>query len=94
MDSFGARDLAVSVYVQDPDGNTVELRWYPRDGTGRCQRVIVPTSECWHLTHQHRTGRSERGPEVPETRPDFVQFVAGHVQGEDAASEQIEVVLL
>ncbi|MER5400439.1 VOC family protein [Streptomyces sp. NPDC002599] len=30
---FGARGNATSVYVQDPDGNTVELRWYPQDGT-------------------------------------------------------------
>ncbi|MEJ8653431.1 VOC family protein [Streptomyces sp. MS1.AVA.3] len=28
---FGARGEAQSVYVQDPDGNVVELRWYPRD---------------------------------------------------------------
>jgi catechol 2,3-dioxygenase-like lactoylglutathione lyase family enzyme len=28
---FGARGSATSVYVQDPDGNTVELRWYPQD---------------------------------------------------------------
>ncbi|MFD7982480.1 VOC family protein [Kitasatospora indigofera] len=28
---FGARGGATSVYVQDPDGNTVELRWYPQD---------------------------------------------------------------
>ncbi|MCK7626533.1 VOC family protein [Streptomyces sp. RS10V-4] len=28
---FGARGTATSVYVQDPDGNTVELRWYPED---------------------------------------------------------------
>ncbi|MFF3670534.1 VOC family protein [Microtetraspora malaysiensis] len=28
---FGARGVAQSVYVQDPDGNTVELRWYPQD---------------------------------------------------------------
>ncbi|KPC66511.1 VOC family protein [Streptomyces chattanoogensis] len=27
---FGARGMAVSLYVQDPDGNTVELRWYPQ----------------------------------------------------------------
>ncbi|SBT50022.1 VOC family protein [Micromonospora auratinigra] len=26
---FGARGTATSVYVRDPDGNTVELRWYP-----------------------------------------------------------------
>ncbi|MER7716369.1 VOC family protein [Streptomyces flaveolus] len=26
---FGARGTAVSLYVEDPDGNTVELRWYP-----------------------------------------------------------------
>ncbi|OON80161.1 VOC family protein [Streptomyces tsukubensis] len=28
---FGARGSAESVYVRDPDGNTVELRWYPQD---------------------------------------------------------------
>ncbi|QGV82039.1 VOC family protein [Streptomyces ficellus] len=28
---FGARGCAQSVYVKDPDGNTVELRWYPQD---------------------------------------------------------------
>ncbi|AJT70206.3 hypothetical protein T261_8614 [Streptomyces lydicus] len=27
---FGARGTAVSLYVQDPDSNTVELRWYPQ----------------------------------------------------------------
>lgn len=26
---YGARGEAVSLYVQDPDRNTVELRWYP-----------------------------------------------------------------
>jgi catechol 2,3-dioxygenase-like lactoylglutathione lyase family enzyme len=28
---FGARGAAQSIYVQDPDGNSVELRWYPQD---------------------------------------------------------------
>jgi catechol 2,3-dioxygenase-like lactoylglutathione lyase family enzyme len=28
---FGARGTAQSLYVRDPDGNTVELRWYPHD---------------------------------------------------------------
>jgi catechol 2,3-dioxygenase-like lactoylglutathione lyase family enzyme len=28
---FGARGTAQSLYVLDPDGNTVELRWYPQD---------------------------------------------------------------
>ncbi|MEH1125297.1 VOC family protein [Micromonospora sp. CPCC 206061] len=28
---YGARGEAVSLYVQDPDHNTVELRWYPAD---------------------------------------------------------------
>ncbi len=28
---FGARGDAESIYVRDPDGNTVELRWYPQD---------------------------------------------------------------
>ncbi|MFJ6696326.1 VOC family protein [Streptomyces sp. NPDC091272] len=28
---FGARGDAQSLYVSDPDGNTVELRWYPQD---------------------------------------------------------------
>ncbi len=27
----GARGDAESVYVLDPDGNTIELRWYPQD---------------------------------------------------------------
>jgi catechol 2,3-dioxygenase-like lactoylglutathione lyase family enzyme len=31
---FGARGSANSVYVRDPDGNTVELRWYPQDTEG------------------------------------------------------------
>jgi catechol 2,3-dioxygenase-like lactoylglutathione lyase family enzyme len=28
---FGARCEAQSIYVRDPDGNSVELRWYPQD---------------------------------------------------------------
>jgi catechol 2,3-dioxygenase-like lactoylglutathione lyase family enzyme len=28
---FGAQGSAQSLYVGDPDGNTVELRWYPMD---------------------------------------------------------------
>ncbi|WJV51220.1 VOC family protein [Streptomyces flavofungini] len=28
---FGARGDAQSIYVKDPDGNSVELRWYPED---------------------------------------------------------------
>ncbi|MEU6460674.1 VOC family protein [Streptomyces sp. NPDC046976] len=28
---WGARGSAQSVYVRDPEGNTVELRWYPED---------------------------------------------------------------
>lgn len=28
---YGARGQASSLYVQDPDRNTVELRWYPAD---------------------------------------------------------------
>ncbi|GAB3985636.1 VOC family protein [Plantactinospora veratri] len=31
---FGARGEATSIYVSDPDGNTVELRWYPQDRAG------------------------------------------------------------
>ncbi|GII52715.1 dioxygenase [Planotetraspora thailandica] len=31
---FGARGNATSIYVLDPDGNTVELRWYPQDAEG------------------------------------------------------------
>jgi catechol 2,3-dioxygenase-like lactoylglutathione lyase family enzyme len=27
----GARGDATSIYVADPDGNTIELRWYPQD---------------------------------------------------------------
>lgn len=28
---YGARGSATSIYVADPDGNSVELRWYPQD---------------------------------------------------------------
>lgn len=28
---FGARGTGQSLYIADPDGNTVELRWYPQD---------------------------------------------------------------
>lgn len=28
---FGARGTATSIYIQDPDSNTLELRWYPQD---------------------------------------------------------------
>lgn len=28
---LGARGSATSIYVRDPDGNSVELRWYPQD---------------------------------------------------------------
>ena len=31
VDRSGARGDAISVYVRDPDGNSVELRWYPQD---------------------------------------------------------------
>ncbi|MCF2125544.1 VOC family protein [Strepomyces sp. STD 3.1] len=31
---YGARGDAQSIYVEDPDGNTVELRWYPQDVRG------------------------------------------------------------
>ncbi|MEV4742756.1 VOC family protein [Streptomyces sp. NPDC049555] len=31
ISAFGARGTAQSLYVRDPDGNTVELRWYPQD---------------------------------------------------------------
>lgn len=30
---WGARGSATSVYVRDPDGNVVELRWYPQDAS-------------------------------------------------------------
>ena len=29
----GARGDATSIYVADPDGNSIELRWYPQDQT-------------------------------------------------------------
>ncbi len=35
---FGARGEATSVYVRDPDGNTIELRWYPQDVTENTAR--------------------------------------------------------
>jgi len=28
---YGARGDATSIYVRDPDGNMIELRWYPQD---------------------------------------------------------------
>ncbi|GAB3819374.1 VOC family protein [Micromonospora zhanjiangensis] len=28
---YGARGEATSIYVRDPDGNSIELRWYPQD---------------------------------------------------------------
>jgi catechol 2,3-dioxygenase-like lactoylglutathione lyase family enzyme len=28
---FGARGRATAIYVRDPDGNIIELRWYPQD---------------------------------------------------------------
>ncbi|MBT2365489.1 VOC family protein [Streptomyces sp. ISL-10] len=34
VERYGARGDAQSIYVQDPDGNTVELRWYPQDAAG------------------------------------------------------------
>ncbi|MDT0449034.1 VOC family protein [Streptomyces hesseae] len=37
---YGARGVAESIYVLDPDGNTIELRWYPQDrGRGQGQGV-------------------------------------------------------
>ncbi|AUY50692.1 VOC family protein [Streptomyces sp. CB01881] len=32
---YGARGTGSSLYVQDPDGNTVELRWYAEDADDR-----------------------------------------------------------
>ncbi|MFD8702210.1 VOC family protein [Kitasatospora sp. NPDC059648] len=32
---YGARGTGTSLYVQDPDGNTVELRWYSQDAGER-----------------------------------------------------------
>ncbi|WP_405016474.1 VOC family protein [Kitasatospora sp. NBC_00070] len=34
VDRYGARGSAQSVYVEDPDGNVIELRWYPQDVEG------------------------------------------------------------
>ncbi|MFG2397377.1 VOC family protein [Streptomyces lydicus] len=31
VERYGARGGAQSIYVADPDGFTVELRWYPQD---------------------------------------------------------------
>jgi catechol 2,3-dioxygenase-like lactoylglutathione lyase family enzyme len=30
---FGARGRATAIYVRDPDGNVIELRWYPQDAS-------------------------------------------------------------
>ncbi|MCX4389590.1 VOC family protein [Micromonospora peucetia] len=40
---FGARGSATSLYVRDPDGNSVELRWYPQDvaGAGAAQDRVT-----------------------------------------------------
>ncbi|MFC4017223.1 VOC family protein [Micromonospora sp. GCM10011542] len=35
VNRFGARGTATSIYVSDPDGNSVELRWYPQDAAER-----------------------------------------------------------
>ncbi|MER5866699.1 VOC family protein [Kitasatospora sp. NPDC002040] len=35
---YGARGSAQSVYVQDPDGNVIELRWYPQDARDQDDR--------------------------------------------------------
>ncbi|MEU7576675.1 VOC family protein [Streptomyces sp. NPDC041068] len=45
VERFGARGTATSVYVQDPDGNTVELRWYPQDVVRYPQDVVDPSHE-------------------------------------------------
>ncbi|MPY30067.1 VOC family virulence protein [Streptomyces adustus] len=39
---FGARGTATSVYIQDPDGNGIELRWYPQDVDDRAEQGHAP----------------------------------------------------
>ncbi len=39
---FGARGSATSIYVQDPDGNSVELRWYPQDAEVGSEADVRP----------------------------------------------------
>ncbi|WP_406201113.1 VOC family protein [Kitasatospora sp. NBC_01560] len=41
---FGARGTATSLYVQDPDGNTVELRWYPQDAADAADAPATATA--------------------------------------------------
>ncbi|MFE0589539.1 VOC family protein [Micromonospora echinospora] len=38
---FGARGNGESLYVRDPAGNTVELRWYPQDQPSDEGRIAV-----------------------------------------------------
>ena len=39
---FGARGSATSIYVRDPDGNSVELRWYPQDAGSGSETIVNP----------------------------------------------------
>lgn len=45
---WGARGNATSLYVRDPDGNTVELRAYPRESQAGGGRVPSAAEATWH----------------------------------------------